>query len=982
MPVSISKATPNNSIKEYPKLKKCAKIAVGTVLFIPGLIYLAYKITPYIFEDLVERRIYRVIRQQISNYHNQDDFLDYEKVHTWKVFDNSRVRSNRSQYRSKEISLMQNKRGALRHKIMIKIFDDQTKASFYLAAPVDERLKVDQMIDYLQKCEIELKQDGTLVFLRLFNERSFQTKYIASENQDLHGCRKEKIITKNISFLRCGNDLVYRIRHVSNSKKINGFDFRQEYLIFGCKPEFLFAPIYTTEERILNLMKSKITLKKDCTFSILESQENDIHDSSRQFPNCKVTNGELPLFQKGYRLTFHSSSDENVKPHRKSLCKTASIFGQSLISSCMKKLTEKCVANWFVGEGLQVKVLLFKNKLTVEVFDKKNKKKLHHDVIVNVWKTAKENISELQKSEIVVNNDGTVGFYQQCCRWLFEGREITVSRYGSSFIARIRKDGGVLSNVYKFQSNPEIEKRISDNSCLVFVDRENTYNFVLPTHTWKFDEFEVSLLYNDKIFVYNIHDKKTKKNYQTPIKVPADKTIEEMAICLSHCSVVVENYKVKFVPPHFSWPSGVSLLIADNAMSLIWNVFNKETGITKQIPFTFSSFVDIQKQIEYFLTDPARILRKEKILQKRAAFKFVSKVERDTEIAQKKLRTTKIDKNECFIQHDKIFYYEFQNDETYSWYSFNMDEDVYLKEMINYFLDYHMYAVEKNYTNYKITATSRVDNQTRLDKDNWAITLVDSGTFKKDDPKTWGGHAQLLVEGVDKGAYFIKMVDFVGAVKFIPEAGTVRLDDLTGKDPRYASKTRTWIKKSQDIQYWLSEIKHEVDLNVVRFSLLGKDSILTPEDVQNCITWARNMLKRIGIDIDSEVSPKKEKGIIDRINVLKVITTPKEYTMSPQLKGNEHVKFRYQNGGKVFDVDIAYAIREKVGAKDWVLDVDPFGKDIKTIKSIKNGINSFHEKFLVKILVNGKTELVDVTDAILAEMMKVVEIAETTCLVM
>ncbi|MBA3721364.1 MAG: hypothetical protein H0W88_03075 [Parachlamydiaceae bacterium] len=659
---------------------------------------------------------------------------------------------------------------------------------------------------------------------------------------------------------------------------------------------------------------------------------------------------------------------------------------------CLRKLTEKCVARWS-GDRIEIKILFYNNKLTAEVNDKKNKQKLRHEVIVDIWKSVNENITELQKREIVLHNDGTVGFYETYRQWVLKGEEIVLLKYGSNLLARIRKADGLHSNVQKFQSTPEFEQRILDPSCLVFfVGPDKSYHFVLPSDVWKFSDYEVTLLRNDKIVVYNILDKKTNINYQGQKNVPAGMTIEQWVHYLSNCNVIVEGNKVDFLEPSVKWDSGVSLLV-DKKGALIWQVFDKDTSLIKQVPYKFTNYTHI---IEYLKTDPCNMLRTEKIEKKIPSLKFSGRRERDGALHSKRLIYQKLDVNDktlffkefgivygSFSGTQKLYYelqtygmknlytssYYGESDNTiYSWYLVNLDDEIHLKKKIEFFRNFH---VDKDLKLTNITAISRLDNHSRLDKDNWAITLTNTQTGTL-DPTTWGGHAQLIIEGVINGEYFLKVADLCGsAATLSAQAGTVRLRDLTSGDLRYVSKTRTWIRKSQNVRNLLEDIEQEyLNLKPVKFSLVGSDSYFTnllcsSSDIgilQNCITWSREKLESIGIHID-----EKQRSGLSFTNSA-VLTTPKNYIQSADLQGNEHVYFHFKRSGEIkpIKIDIASEIRKKVGAKSWVLaDEQPFGKEVLSVEAIKKMIQVSKKQFLVKIQVNGELKYVDVTQAII-----------------
>ncbi|VHO05327.1 hypothetical protein [Candidatus Rhabdochlamydia sp. T3358] len=104
---------------------------------------------------------------------------------------------------------------------------------------------------------------------------------------------------------------------------------------------------------------------------------------------------------------------------------------------------------------------------------------------------------------------------------------------------------------------------------------------------------------------------------------------------------------------------------------------------------------------------------------------------------------------------------------------------------------------------------SAVDGKTPLDMNNWCVTMFNaenSNSF----PCTWVGHASLVIETIEEGGYFSRVVHLtkengIGVIKFL-EASR----ESVKKRAKEVSKTETWSRPKEDIQKMINQVFLEV----------------------------------------------------------------------------------------------------------------------------------------------------------------------------
>lgn len=239
----------------------------------------------------------------------------------------------------------------------------------------------------------------------------------------------------------------------------------------------------------------------------------------------------------------------------------------------------------------------------------------------------------------------------------------------------------------------------------------------------------------------------------------------------------------------------------------------------------------------------------------------------------------------------------------------------------------------------------------------WALTLIDAGKSRA-DPFTWGGHAELLIEGVKQGRYFVWMAHVKAGKDGVAE---IILLDKTETKISYAGKSDTWIRDSYLVQNMIDRIKLEICKQnqgnpQVFFNLRGGDALF------NQTATSKNFYKDREIkmaDVDDWVEiaptsphPEKQKPThncttywIEKLKMVNVdisgneyvfkylFTAPKFYTSKggKQLQSMEQTasKMLHKAGGVVNS--ILESARDSAAAL-----LDPPIQTLRTVAAVTN----------------------------------------------
>ncbi|NGX47786.1 MAG: hypothetical protein K1000chlam3_01169 [Chlamydiae bacterium] len=131
---------------------------------------------------------------------------------------------------------------------------------------------------------------------------------------------------------------------------------------------------------------------------------------------------------------------------------------------------------------------------------------------------------------------------------------------------------------------------------------------------------------------------------------------------------------------------------------------------------------------------------------------------------------------------------------------------------------------------------SRIDSRVRLSELFWGVTLVSH-------KGPCGNHAQIVIEGMDEGSYFMEIAAFNGP-------NSVKYADITNKKLRYEKRSHIWKVE----RYWEGEsLRLKIEKSECNppkeFACGGRYSICS-KGADNCFTWAVEMLKAAGIELE------------------------------------------------------------------------------------------------------------------------------------
>lgn len=146
---------------------------------------------------------------------------------------------------------------------------------------------------------------------------------------------------------------------------------------------------------------------------------------------------------------------------------------------------------------------------------------------------------------------------------------------------------------------------------------------------------------------------------------------------------------------------------------------------------------------------------------------------------------------------------------------------------------------------------SFLDPSVRIDVKKWAVTIIDTGAFKARDPKTWGGHAMIVIEGIklhdrdDKARYFMLQADFGDATGLCGNARVRLFEDghIKPEDLRYSRKSKIFLVRRSLVEPIIEKIReqHNSRLSFHFFSY-------------NCLKWVLDTVGPLGIALEGYTS--------------------------------------------------------------------------------------------------------------------------------
>ena len=167
----------------------------------------------------------------------------------------------------------------------------------------------------------------------------------------------------------------------------------------------------------------------------------------------------------------------------------------------------------------------------------------------------------------------------------------------------------------------------------------------------------------------------------------------------------------------------------------------------------------------------------------------------------------------------------------------------------------------------KVQSQSLLDPKKTLDRDNWAITLINADTCGK-DPMSWGGHAMIAYEGIKGGIPFLRYahVGVPRRSRGCSEAIVEITDPATllnqGRNIKIHSQSETWIRTRLSIEVMEERINGDVGKVIPFNPLMGAYSGKTfidqiteffngpqPKDRyhESCLSWAITNVYSTGV---------------------------------------------------------------------------------------------------------------------------------------
>lgn len=186
----------------------------------------------------------------------------------------------------------------------------------------------------------------------------------------------------------------------------------------------------------------------------------------------------------------------------------------------------------------------------------------------------------------------------------------------------------------------------------------------------------------------------------------------------------------------------------------------------------------------------------------------------------------------------------------------------------------------------KISFQSLMDSTKIVNRDNWAVTLINHGASSSMENLSFSplfGHAMIVYEGIKNDTPFVKLIHLVATGR----EAKVSILDLEKSNPKYNSKTPTWIRSRHLVEQLEQEDGKTYLFNLTGHELLGGqvnrytidaftagcnfgrqhfDSIedfcgklrnriksytsdLKANPDLNCLTWAKEAFEKMGIKL-------------------------------------------------------------------------------------------------------------------------------------
>ena len=285
---------------------------------------------------------------------------------------------------------------------------------------------------------------------------------------------------------------------------------------------------------------------------------------------------------------------------------------------------------------------------------------------------------------------------------------------------------------------------------------------------WIIDDKEVSLIRKNDQLIYQIIENGSDEIIEGSLDLNDGNIERVIRVLLKSQPVILESGSIEFClkPKHcFEWVfrnNEIRLFNQDEA--LIWELFDKSTKTFSQTPFR-NSFLNWEGFANYYgYFKESNPLSVDKFLDKYKKYNI------DQVSLVRYFQDCQIEKIELTPTPGS--------------------------------LAYRLGAVHAK----KIVGKSLLDPSVLIDNENWAVTIVNTGKSQLFQPISWAGHAALIIEGRDKGAFF----KYKAHLKLIEGVPTVLLEKIKKGKLSDCQKGETWRVPRYEVEQMLEAIKWEI----------------------------------------------------------------------------------------------------------------------------------------------------------------------------
>ncbi len=326
-------------------------------------------------------------------------------------------------------------------------------------------------------------------------------------------------------------------------------------------------------------------------------------------------------------------------------------------------------------------------------------------------------------------------------QWNFHTTKVSLVEYPQGLETIFEDEWGKTSQskVEKSDSYSSMDDHIAHLKTCEPVVIDGVPHFIVPLKRWKLENGEVCLLRKEQELIYVMIDL-NQERLHGPIPYPPDVNIEDCINYLLSCYPLIKEGDVRFLSPYFTWDWKEYRIKLLTADSSLFS----RTEYTKH---------DSVWQI-------ANTLSEETL---HVPFEQAAVVHASTTIPITKCKL-------CHIKELEVTNLEIQKNTGFV----------------------HLKCVDL-----------RSHNGFPIHAGLWAVTLLNTGKTDITNPKTWYGHAGILIEGVESGAYVSYFAHLTAE-----DGGKVKLKK--GIIPTYSGQSETFPIESEHVRKMLQIVEYEM----------------------------------------------------------------------------------------------------------------------------------------------------------------------------